>query len=128
MQVQESQQKAWWEEFLNEFFQENATLVIEVDLGEGTRKYRKWTRWKRVPLLIIASSIMHPLLYTVHYEHTKYTQVVVIKLCGSQTTTLHDLSLITVHHLLLNNNIHQLRTLPYRSHCHATTLCTEQAT
>jgi hypothetical protein len=39
--VQESQQKAWWEEFLNEFFQENATLVIEVDFGEGTRKYRK---------------------------------------------------------------------------------------
>ena len=42
MQVQEAQQKAWWEEFLNEFFQENATLVIEVDFGEGTRKYRKW--------------------------------------------------------------------------------------
>ena len=42
MQVQESQQKAWWEEFLSEFFQENATLVIEVDFGEGTRKYRKW--------------------------------------------------------------------------------------
>ena len=26
---------------MTEFFQENATLVIEVDFGEGTRKYRK---------------------------------------------------------------------------------------
>ena len=41
LQVQESQQKAWWDEFLSEFFQESATLVIEVDFGEGTRKYRK---------------------------------------------------------------------------------------
>lgn len=33
--------KTWWEEFMAEYFHENSTLVIEVDLGEGTRKFRK---------------------------------------------------------------------------------------
>jgi len=31
--------KFWWEEFMSEFFHEGATLVVEVDLGEGTRKF-----------------------------------------------------------------------------------------
>ncbi|XP_064383759.1 uncharacterized protein LOC135332303 [Halichondria panicea] len=37
--------KFWWEEFMNEFFHEAATLVIEVDLGEGTRKFRLSRQW-----------------------------------------------------------------------------------
>ena len=38
-QISESDHKLWWEDFMTEFFHENATLAIEVDLGEGMRKF-----------------------------------------------------------------------------------------
>ena len=39
LQISESDHKLWWEDFMTEFFHENATLAIEVDLGEGMRKF-----------------------------------------------------------------------------------------
>ena len=39
LQVLNVEHKAWWEEFMGEFFHENATLAIEVDLGEGVQKF-----------------------------------------------------------------------------------------
>ena len=39
LQISESDHKLWWEDFMTEFFHENATLAIEVDLGEGVRKF-----------------------------------------------------------------------------------------
>ena len=41
LQISESDHKLWWEDFMTEFFHENATLAIEVDLGEGMRKFCK---------------------------------------------------------------------------------------
>ncbi len=40
-QVSEANLKLWWDEFMSEFFHENATLAIEVDLGDGMRKFCK---------------------------------------------------------------------------------------
>lgn len=43
LQVTDSETKRWWEDFMTEFFHDSSTLVIETDLGEGTRKYREST-------------------------------------------------------------------------------------
>ena len=39
LQISESDLKLWWDDFMAEFFHENATLAIEVDLGDGMRKF-----------------------------------------------------------------------------------------
>lgn len=39
LQISESDLKLWWDDFMTEFFHENATLAIEVDLGDGMRKF-----------------------------------------------------------------------------------------
>lgn len=47
-QVSDPELKLWWDSFMLEFFHENATLAIEVDLGEGLRKFcltRQWVVW-----------------------------------------------------------------------------------
>jgi hypothetical protein len=47
-QVPESHQKAFWDQFMIEYFTENATLTVGGDFGEGHRKYslnRQWIQW-----------------------------------------------------------------------------------
>ena len=40
--MNKSESKIWWEQFGAEFFHDAATLVVEVDFGDGMRKYCKF--------------------------------------------------------------------------------------
>ena len=39
LQLPESESKAWWDQFMMEYFHDLATLVIEIDFGEGMQRY-----------------------------------------------------------------------------------------
>lgn len=72
-QLGESESKAWWEQFMTDYFHEMAILAIEIDFGEGMQRYtlhRNFIAWYFKSILLENGISRYNLLLGDNVSHT----------------------------------------------------------